>query len=77
MITPAAETLIADTVIAHGLAICTGLLANDWTDLGAAVDRVFRLNEGALGALSGAADEVEFYADPVTPRQRRKGWWFA
>jgi hypothetical protein len=76
MITPAADTLIADTAIAYGLAICTGLLVNDWADLDAAVDRVFRVNQGALGALSGAADEVEFYGDPVSPRERRKGWWF-
>lgn len=76
MITPAAETLIADTVIAHGLAITTGLLVNNWSDLDAVVERTFRLNEGAIGALSGAADELEFYGEPVTPRQRRKGWWF-
>jgi hypothetical protein len=70
-----------DAALAYAIATGEALIFGQWDNLDQAhaqlAAAVQDLAMQAFATKSGAADEVEFYADPPTPRERRKGWWFA
>jgi hypothetical protein len=59
--TEAMENLIAQAAIDVGGAACLGLMFGQWDDFDAAWENQHRVMAGALRAVSGAADELEYY----------------
>ena len=63
-LTPAAESLLADTVIAVGTGLLGGTLFGQWGDYETAYTRHTHVLHGMVCALSGAATELDYYGSP-------------
>ena len=60
-LTDAAESLLADTVIAIGTALLNGTLFGQWDDYETAYTRLAHVLHGMECARSGAATELDYY----------------